>query len=92
MLDPWTKIASAGWRLVVKHSHLFLAAGLQVLELGSNRIRAIECLDTLGLLRELWLGRNRITEISNLFRCVVCVHITCANVSRSLTLGGNYVF
>lgn len=44
------------------------AAGLQVLELGSNRIRAIEGLATLGALRELWLGRNRITEIAHLER------------------------
>lgn len=39
-----------------------------MLELGSNRIRMIENLDSLALLRELWLGRNRITEIANLTR------------------------
>ena len=43
-------------------------AGLEVLELGSNRIRAIEGLGTLGALRELWLGRNRIAEITDLSR------------------------
>jgi len=37
---------------------------LRVLELGSNRIRSIEGLETLGGLQELWLGRNRITTIA----------------------------
>ena len=36
---------------------------LRVLELGSNRIRAIEGLDALGKLQELWLGRNRIQQV-----------------------------
>ncbi len=49
-------------------------AGLEVLELGSNRIRAIEGLGTLGSLRELWLGRNRIAEITDLSRWVACCY------------------
>ena len=43
-----------------------LVAALQVLDLGSNRIRAIQGLDSMLGLQELWLGRNRIAEISGL--------------------------
>lgn len=40
--------------------------GLQMLEMGSNRIRVIEGLGALKSLEGLWLGRNRISEISGL--------------------------
>lgn len=40
--------------------------GLTVLELGSNRIRAIEGLESQAALEELWLGRNRVSRIENL--------------------------
>ncbi|CAH1425152.1 unnamed protein product [Lactuca virosa] len=36
---------------------------LQILELGSNRLRVIENLQNLTKLQELWLGRNRIKSI-----------------------------
>lgn len=45
---------------------LSAAAELEVLELGFNRIAAIEGLDRLTKLRELWLGRNRIASIPDL--------------------------
>lgn len=68
---PW------GWSLHTTKPNpptpLCAAAGLQVLELGSNRIRCIENLETLAGLRELWLGRNRIAEISDMQRCAVHV-------------------
>ncbi|MBE3043447.1 leucine-rich repeat domain-containing protein, partial [Candidatus Bathyarchaeota archaeon] len=39
---------------------------LTSLELGSNRIREIENLDSLCALEELWLAKNKITEIKGL--------------------------
>ncbi|KAL3649997.1 hypothetical protein CASFOL_006400 [Castilleja foliolosa] len=36
---------------------------LQILELGSNKLRVMENLQTLSYLQELWLGRNRIRAI-----------------------------
>ena len=39
---------------------------LRLLELGSNKLRQIQCLDTLHKLEELWLGQNRITHMSGL--------------------------
>ncbi|XP_019199253.1 PREDICTED: protein phosphatase 1 regulatory subunit pprA isoform X2 [Ipomoea nil] len=37
---------------------------LQILELGSNKLRVMENLQTLTNLQELWLGRNRIRAIN----------------------------
>ncbi|GAA0151719.1 scaffold/adaptor protein [Lithospermum erythrorhizon] len=37
---------------------------LQILELGSNRLRVMENLENLTKLQELWLGRNRIKSIN----------------------------
>ncbi|XP_076896071.1 protein phosphatase 1 regulatory inhibitor subunit PPP1R7 homolog [Bidens hawaiensis] len=37
---------------------------LQILELGSNRLRVMENMQTLTNLQELWLGRNRIKSIN----------------------------
>ncbi|KNA17141.1 hypothetical protein SOVF_082880 [Spinacia oleracea] len=37
---------------------------LQILELGSNRLRVMENLETLINLQELWLGRNRIKAVN----------------------------
>ncbi|XP_021723574.1 protein phosphatase 1 regulatory subunit pprA-like [Chenopodium quinoa] len=37
---------------------------LQILELGSNRLRVMENLETLINLQELWLGRNRIKTVN----------------------------
>ncbi|KAI8553748.1 hypothetical protein RHMOL_Rhmol05G0040400 [Rhododendron molle] len=37
---------------------------LQILELGSNRLRVMENLQNLTILQELWLGRNRIRAIN----------------------------
>lgn len=37
---------------------------LQILELGSNRLRVMENLQNLTTLQELWLGRNRIKTIN----------------------------
>ncbi|KAL3747436.1 hypothetical protein ACJRO7_016255 [Eucalyptus globulus] len=37
---------------------------LQILELGSNRLRVMENLQTLVKLQELWLGRNRIKTVN----------------------------
>ncbi|EIW73489.1 hypothetical protein TREMEDRAFT_24836 [Tremella mesenterica DSM 1558] len=42
------------------------AGSLKSLELGGNRIRAIENLDQLVLLEELWLGKNKIRILENL--------------------------
>ncbi len=39
---------------------------MRLLELGSNKIRQIQNLDMLQNLEELWLGQNRITEMSGL--------------------------
>lgn len=39
---------------------------LTMLELGDNRIRVIENLDSLTALQGLWLGRNKISAITNL--------------------------
>ena len=39
---------------------------LRLLELGSNEIRKIQGLETLQNLQELWLGQNRITQMSGL--------------------------
>ncbi|EIW83980.1 L domain-like protein [Coniophora puteana RWD-64-598 SS2] len=39
---------------------------LRSLELGGNRIRFIENLDSLVNLEELWLGKNKITKLQNL--------------------------
>ncbi|KAI5662771.1 hypothetical protein M9H77_22094 [Catharanthus roseus] len=36
---------------------------LQILELGSNRLRVMENLQNLTILQELWLGRNRIRAV-----------------------------
>lgn len=36
---------------------------LRVLELGSNRIRQVECIENLSKLEELWLGKNKITSM-----------------------------
>eukprot|EP00879_Flechtneria_rotunda_P006795 GHRR01007139.1.p1 GENE.GHRR01007139.1~~GHRR01007139.1.p1 ORF type:complete len:329 (+),score=64.68 GHRR01007139.1:206-1192(+) len=41
-------------------------SGLTLLELGSNRIRTMEGLESQAQLVELWLGRNRISSIVNL--------------------------
>ncbi|WMV29415.1 hypothetical protein MTR67_022800 [Solanum verrucosum] len=37
---------------------------LQILELGSNRLRIMELLENLKNLQELWLGRNRIRTVN----------------------------
>ncbi|PHT54430.1 hypothetical protein CQW23_08892 [Capsicum baccatum] len=37
---------------------------LQILELGSNRLRVMELLDNMKNLQELWLGRNRIRTVN----------------------------
>jgi len=39
---------------------------LDMLELGSNRLRVIEGLETQTQLQELWLGRNKISEVGGL--------------------------
>lgn len=39
---------------------------LRLLELGSNKLRQIQGLGTLHSLQELWLGQNRITNMSGL--------------------------
>ena len=44
---------------------------LQLLELGDNRLAAIEGLGSLRQLQELWLGRNRITHIASLDGCAL---------------------
>lgn len=36
---------------------------LKNLELGANKIREIEGLEELRALEELWLGKNKITEL-----------------------------
>jgi len=36
---------------------------LQVLEMGSNRIKVVEHLEDMAVLRQLWLGRNRISSL-----------------------------
>jgi len=36
---------------------------LRILELGSNRLRVLEGLQTMTILQELWLGRNRIRTV-----------------------------
>jgi len=36
---------------------------LTTLELGSNRLKAIENIDTLTNLKNLWVGRNRLMQI-----------------------------
>ncbi|KAG8827992.1 hypothetical protein FRB91_003743 [Serendipita sp. 411] len=52
---------------ITKIEHLgHLGGSLRSLELGSNRIRAIENLDSLVSLEELWLGKNKLTKIENL--------------------------
>jgi protein phosphatase 1 regulatory subunit 7 len=40
-------------------------ANLRVLDLGSNRIRSMDGLEGCSGLVELWLGRNRISQISH---------------------------
>lgn len=47
-------------------THVSHLTGLTTLELGSNRIKAIEGVSTLTNLRELWLGKNRIPAIREL--------------------------
>ncbi|KMZ73063.1 Protein phosphatase 1 regulatory subunit [Zostera marina] len=37
---------------------------LQILELGSNHLRVMECLENMKNLQELWLGRNRIKTVN----------------------------
>ncbi|KAG8821722.1 hypothetical protein FRC17_009742 [Serendipita sp. 399] len=52
---------------ITKIEHLgHLGPSLRSLELGSNRIRTIENLDSLVNLEELWLGKNKLTKIENL--------------------------
>lgn len=52
---------------ITRIEHLaHLGASLRSLELGSNRIRAIENLDALVNLEELWLGKNKITKLQGL--------------------------
>ncbi|GMH35388.1 hypothetical protein BSKO_03256 [Bryopsis sp. KO-2023] len=51
---------------ITKIEGLELLSTLEILELGSNRIRTIESIGHLTRLTQLWLGRNRITEIQNL--------------------------
>lgn len=41
---------------------------MELLELGDNRISQLAGLDGLQSLRELWLGRNRLTSIFGLSR------------------------
>ena len=41
---------------------------LRLLELGSNKIRHMAGLEGLAQLQELWLGRNRIADITSLSR------------------------
>ncbi|KAG8713398.1 hypothetical protein FRC08_013292 [Ceratobasidium sp. 394] len=43
-----------------------LSGSLRSLELGGNRIRMIENLEGLGVLEELWLGKNKITKLQGL--------------------------
>ena len=47
---------------------------LHLLELGDNRISQLTGLHKLHSLRELWLGRNRLTCIDGLSRYVMLVH------------------
>lgn len=51
---------------IAKITHLRAMPKLMMLELGDNRIRALENLDQLSSLQSLWLGRNKITKIENL--------------------------
>ena len=41
---------------------------LELLEVGDNRISQAAGLDSLQNLRELWLGRNRLTSVTGLSR------------------------
>lgn len=52
----------------ISHIEHFDSVGttLRSLELGGNRIRAIEKLDALTNLQELWLGKNKLTKLQNL--------------------------
>ncbi|PWN40922.1 L domain-like protein [Ceraceosorus guamensis] len=43
-----------------------IATNLRSLELGGNRLRAIENIGQLTQLEELWLGKNKITKLENL--------------------------
>lgn len=43
---------------------------LQMLELGSNKIKEIENLEGVSSIKSLFLGKNRISEIKNL-ECLV---------------------
>jgi hypothetical protein len=43
-------------------------SNLRILDLGSNRIRSLDGLESCPWLQELWLGRNRISQISHLDR------------------------
>ncbi|MEW5302201.1 MAG: hypothetical protein WDW36_005004 [Sanguina aurantia] len=47
-------------------THVSHLTALTTLELGSNRIKAIEGVSTLTNLRELWLGKNRIAALREL--------------------------
>ncbi|KAE8269247.1 hypothetical protein A4X09_0g3092 [Tilletia walkeri] len=43
-----------------------IAESLKSLELGGNRLRAIEHIDFLSKLEELWLGKNKISKLENI--------------------------
>ncbi|CAD6984608.1 unnamed protein product [Tilletia controversa] len=43
-----------------------IAESLTSLELGGNRLRAIEHIDCLTKLEELWLGKNKISKLENI--------------------------
>ncbi|ONK80614.1 uncharacterized protein A4U43_C01F19810 [Asparagus officinalis] len=49
---------------VTKIEELEHLQSLQILELGSNRLRVMENLQTFTNLQELWLGRNRIKAVN----------------------------
>ncbi|KAJ3686408.1 hypothetical protein LUZ61_015572 [Rhynchospora tenuis] len=49
---------------VLKIEELGHFRSLEILELGSNRLKIMENLETLTNLQELWLGRNRIKAIN----------------------------
>ena len=51
---------------VLRIENLDKLTGLEMLELGDNKIRKVENLDTLANLTELYLGKNKISKIENL--------------------------
>jgi protein phosphatase 1 regulatory subunit 7 len=65
-----------------------LAPSLRLLELGSNRIRAVEGLDDLVHLTELHLGRNKIAELGDGLAQLTSLRILGLSSNRLRTLDG----